>query len=46
MKGSKFGRLTLIDQVGINRHKRPVWSCQCECGRVTPTDILFPRGLI
>lgn len=35
LRGRKFGRLTVIDKIGSNKHKNPVWSCKCECGSLT-----------
>lgn len=32
LTGQRFGRLTVIDRVGKNRHREAVWSCQCDCG--------------
>lgn len=36
LTGMKFGRLTVIEQVGhrlIGKRKRPFWLCKCECGK-------------
>lgn len=32
LTGQKFGRLTIIEFVGRNRHYTPLWRCACECG--------------
>ena len=32
LTGLKFGRLTVIERVGSNKHKEAVWKCRCECG--------------
>lgn len=34
ISGMKFGRLTAIECVGINKEKRAVWKCICDCGNV------------
>ena len=31
LTGSKFGRLTVIERQGSNKHGRPLWLCECEC---------------
>lgn len=30
--GEKFGRLTVIDEAGSDKHKKKLWLCICECG--------------
>jgi hypothetical protein len=37
--GEKFGLLTAIEPVKLDRYKYRVWKCQCECGK-----IIFVRG--
>lgn len=32
--GMKFGRLTVIERVGTDKHKKILWLCKCECGNV------------
>jgi hypothetical protein len=32
LTGKKFGRLTVINYYGQNKHKSSLWNCQCECG--------------
>lgn len=32
LKGMKFGRLTVIDYLGSNKHGKSVWNCKCDCG--------------
>lgn len=32
LKGQKFGRLTVIKDVGRNNHGSILWLCQCDCG--------------
>ena len=33
LAGRKFGRLTLIEVVGVNTAKQRVWRCLCDCGK-------------
>jgi len=35
LTGQKFGRLTVIKLIRINKHRKPVWLCQCKCGNKT-----------
>ena len=30
--GEVFGKLTVIKQVGVNRNKKNIYECKCECG--------------
>ena len=30
--GQKFGRWTVVERVGSDKHNRALWKCQCECG--------------
>ena len=32
--GNKYNMLTLIKNVGKNRHGKYVWECLCDCGNV------------
>lgn len=35
LKGQTFGRLTVLEYVGITENtRRAVWKCQCECGNI------------
>lgn len=31
--GQRFGRLLVLEYMGLNRHRRALWLCQCDCGR-------------
>ena len=31
--GQRFGRLTVIEQAGINKYKKALFSCICDCGK-------------
>lgn len=33
--GKKYGKLTVIEQSGKDKHNNILWKCQCECGNVT-----------
>ena len=32
LKGKKFGKLTAIEPLGLNKHKEMTWRCVCDCG--------------
>lgn len=34
LTGQKFGRLTVIEQSGKNKHGNYMWRCLCECGNI------------
>lgn len=36
--GQKFNRLTVIEFVEINQHKKYTWKCLCECGQFVVTS--------
>ncbi len=38
LAGRKFGKLTVIEDTGRRKSKRPIWKCKCDCGIMT--DIL------
>ena len=33
--GDRFSKLTVIDFVGINKQKKRIWLCRCDCGNMT-----------
>lgn len=33
--GKQFGMLTVIKPLGLDKFKRRIWLCQCECGKLT-----------
>ncbi len=35
LTGDRFGRLVVIKWAGVNKHGRPRWQCQCDCGQTT-----------
>ena len=36
----KFGKLTVINRIGSNKHHTALWLCKCECG----TEKIIPSG--
>lgn len=32
LRGKKFGKLTAIEPLGLNKHKEMTWKCVCDCG--------------
>ena len=32
LSGERFGRLTVIEFVGLNRIRQALWKCKCDCG--------------
>lgn len=40
LSGMRFGRLTAIETVGINKHRNYLWKCLCDCGK----ERVFPSG--
>lgn len=34
LAGKKFGLLTAIRPLGLNKHKEKIWECVCECGEI------------
>lgn len=38
MAGKAFGRLLVIEQVGINKRGSASWSCKCSCGNIVSID--------
>jgi hypothetical protein len=44
--GNKYGRLTVVRQVGKNKHGRVLWECKCSCGNTVIVDSshLNPSG--
>lgn len=35
LKGKRFGRLIVLDRGGVAPNGEILWSCQCQCGRIT-----------
>ena len=45
LTGQKFGRLTVIKQVGKNKHGSYLWFCKCDCGNIkTTVGTLLRKG--
>lgn len=36
--GQLFGKLTVIEQAGRNKHRRILWRCKCDCGNECVVD--------
>lgn len=34
LTGKKFGRLTVLERAGSNKHGTALWKCACDCGNV------------
>lgn len=34
LRGQKYGRLTVIEFVGNDKHYNSLWKCQCDCGNI------------
>jgi hypothetical protein len=32
--GERFGRLTVLERVGSDKHNKAVWKCICDCGNI------------
>lgn len=43
LSNQKFGRLTAIKQVGVNKWKNYLWLCRCDCGN---EKIIASHGLL
>lgn len=35
LKGKRFGRLTVKKWVGTSLHRKALWRCKCDCGKIT-----------
>jgi len=38
LTNTKFGRLTVLERVGSNKHKTALWKCLCDCGNTIITN--------
>ena len=38
--GLKFGKLTVKEYVGVNKHRRLIWKCLCDCGKIVNVSSL------
>lgn len=34
LKGKKFTTITVVKEVGINKHRQSTWLCKCRCGKL------------
>ena len=37
LTGKRFGRLSVVEYLGVNKHKKRMWLCRCDCGGSTKT---------
>lgn len=37
LTGQMYGRLTVLEDVGRDKHHRVIWRCLCECGNIVDT---------
>lgn len=44
LKGKKFGRLTVLERVGSNKHRISLWKCICDCGNETIVNATHLRN--
>lgn len=35
IKGKKFGKLLVLNSVGVNKQRAIIWTCLCDCGNTT-----------
>lgn len=35
MTGKKYGKWTVLERAGSDKHKTAMWKCQCECGNIS-----------
>lgn len=35
LKGQRFGMLTVVKRAGTNKHRKALWRCKCDCGKMT-----------
>lgn len=43
LTGQKFGKLTVLERAGSNKHKTALWLCECICGtkKIIPSSALI-----
>ena len=34
LAGKRFGKLTVVEECGRNKHGKTLWKCQCDCGNI------------
>ena len=34
----RFGKITVIKSMGIDKHRKKIWLCKCDCGRFTQAN--------
>lgn len=43
LKGRRFGRLVVLERSGTSKSKKPLWQCECDCGK---TKVILGAGLL
>jgi hypothetical protein len=38
LAGQRFGRVSVINRVGVNLYNKPTWKCMCDCGNTFITN--------
>ena len=38
LSNKRFGKLTVIEYAGHNKHKHILWKCKCDCGNIVEVD--------
>jgi len=38
LTGMRFGRLSVINRTGTDKHHKATWACQCDCGKMIETE--------
>lgn len=41
---NKYGKLTVIEKVGVDSHKHTIWSCRCDCGNIITAQVANLRN--
>jgi hypothetical protein len=45
LTGQRFGYLTVVSLSGINKHRRSIWLCRCDCGNeITVQSMCLIQG--
>lgn len=47
LENIRLGKLTVIKRIGVNKHKRALWLCKCDCGKdKIVRTIIIKRGKV
>lgn len=44
LKGQRFGKLTVKKRVGTSQHRKALWRCKCDCGKMTTVSSVDLRS--